>query len=76
MGQKRRYFVRYTIQACQNGLDLDPENPQDFAPNDGACDAIVVCSILFDKDGGRSHGFMTLDGRLDRALPSIDLWSA
>lgn len=42
----------------------------------GGCDAVVLHSILFQEDGGRSEVIVSMDGRTGEQLPAVELFKS
>lgn len=65
-----RYNVRYAVEASSEGWA--PEELGD----DGGADALVLISIIFEDDGGRSDVVLSVDGRTGDQLPDIELFKS
>lgn len=50
-------------------------NKEDFKAEDGGTDALIVCSMLYPKDGSYSQNFWSFDGRNEgKELPTGELF--
>lgn len=70
-GMKRTYECVYEIKP-RAGMTADEVKTAGL----GACDAVVIHSILFTADGGRSEVIVSVDGKTGDPLPAIELWKS
>ena len=71
------YRLTYTITTASHPDGLSKEEAEEQAgPLGGACDAVLIHSIIFPDDGSYSHLAYGLDGRTGQALSSKEMWKA
>jgi|GEM_PF-3775579 hypothetical protein len=67
-----RYRIIYKVEHHPDGVPEDQIRVSGF----GACDAILVGSLLYPDDGSYSSMFVSLDGRTGEELDSAEIWKA
>lgn len=67
----QKWHLLYTTKCVPEGLTRE-----DIPRETGACDAIVVLSIVLPPTGEYSQLVASLDGRTKEELPTKDLWKA
>lgn len=68
----RKYSVTYV-----GAVHQPPISRADVAklgPDAGACDALLLASVLFDGNGNPDVLFATVDGRKDGPMAADDVW--
>lgn len=65
-----RYPVRYEVKASPLGWTKD-----ELGENGGA-DALLLVSIMFEPDGGRSDLVLSVDGRTGSELADIEVFKS
>lgn len=65
-----RYPLTYTITVHDPPLTAD----QVRAQNEGACDAVVIFSLIYPADGSFSSLLLSKDGRTGEELTDKELW--
>lgn len=68
---EHKYRLTYQADPHPDGLTKD-ELPEGA----GACDALVLMSLIYPKDGSYSWDLVTHDGRSDAELDGDELWKA
>lgn len=71
MSDEYEHKYKMTYQLEQTEVTKD-EIPEGF----GACDAMIMHSIIFPPDGSYSHYMVTLDGRTGKELETLEEFKA
>lgn len=70
----RRYPLAYRIETSK---EHPPRTAEELLEEKlGGCDAIILHSILFRDDGGRSEARLSLDGRTGEDLSADELFKS
>lgn len=69
--KEQRFHVTYEVNHYPEGL-LEHEVPQGL----GACDAVVIASVVYPPDGSLSMNFFGIDGRDGHSVTDRELWKA
>lgn len=64
---KQLFHLTYDAEKHLAGITKDQ-----IPDGHGACDALVLCSIVYPPDGSFSLRILTVDGRSDEDLPALE----
>lgn len=67
--QQHKYRLTYSIDAHPEGIARE-----DLPKGKGACDAVLLMSIIYPPDGSLSVLVVTKDGREDREMTDQELF--
>jgi hypothetical protein len=69
--QQHKYRLVYTVEAKPDGFAKC-----DVPPGFGACDALILCSLIYPEDGSLSAAFVSTDGRTNKDLDVNEIFKA
>lgn len=67
----QKYHLTYDIERHKDGIAKDK-----IPEGHGACDHVILCSIIDSSDGGVSRAFVSMNGKTGEALEPIELFQA
>lgn len=74
MSEERKYKLTYRLFPHPEGVTKEQIEAMDDQEHLGACDRIIVHSILDTRDGGLSSMIMSINGHTGEPMPAEEEW--